>query len=658
LVLLISLALFALNAAICAPLFRIEYLNQFGSNEGSYITFGAFLAQYWPHTGWFPWFNAGMPFEDTYLPLVPALVAIVSHAVRCSPAHAFHVIAAVAYSLAPVFLFLFARALSGRITPSAWAAVLWSVISPAIVFPDLLRDLGTPWGIRRLQNIVVYGETPHNVALCLLPLSLLLTLRFLSRPTARNFALASLAAAAVMLTNAFGVVVVSIASLFLFAARPERSLPLFGWLCGILLAAYLAIFRVLPPTLVRLIETNSQLVGGDYRFSIGSAVRAALFVAALALVWILLRRVNNPAVRFASLFTACFGGTTFLAVHGINLVPQPERYHIEMEAGICLLGAFLIAPIANRLPSGMRAGATIAFTVTLAWIATKDYQFARRIIHPADVAHAPEFEEPRWIAANLPDQRVLVSTDGEWTFNLIAANPQMGGGHEPSAPNFIQRVAVYTIYSGTNAGNQDAAISILWLKAFGCGAIVVPGATSKDSFHAVVNAAKFDGLLPVVWRDAGDSIYRVPLRSTSLAHVIPRAALVTRRPIHGLDVAQVRPYVAALEDPSKPVANLAWRDPDHGTIEAAVRPNEVVSVQITYDPGWQAHVQGKSVNLKPDQMGFITIDPRCEGSCSIDLNFDGGLERRIALTISIVVTIALFAMLFSSKALVKYRAIQ
>ncbi|MGP0071098.1 MAG: hypothetical protein ACLPWF_04095 [Bryobacteraceae bacterium] len=642
----ISLGLFALNVLICAPLFRVEYLDQFRSNEGVYMAFGEFLARYWPHMGWFPWSNAGMPFEDTYLPLVAMLVAVVSRIGNCSPAHALHFIAALTYSLAPVFLFLFARALSGRIAPSAWAAALWSLVSPAVIFPRLLNDLGTPWGIRRLQNIVVYGETPHNVALCLLPLSLWLTNRFLDKPTARRFTIAALAAAAVMLTNAFGIVVVSVSTLFLFAARGHHSIARLASICGILFAAYLAICRALPPTLIRLLGTNSQFVAGDYRFTIWTYVWGASFLAFLIALWTVLRRFCSPMVQFAALFSACFGAITFLSFHGVNILPQPERYHIEMEAGICLLAAFLLEPLARRLPQRIAVSCALACIVALGWVAAKDYRFARHVIHPADTEQSPEFTEARWIAANLPGVRVFDATDGQWLFNLFADNPQMSGGHDTSAPNWTQRVAVYTILTGQNAGDRDGPISILWLKVFGCGAIVVPGAASKDYYHSIANPGKFEGRLPLLRRDAGDSIYRVPLLATSLAHVIPKSAAVSRRPIHGLDVDPLLPYVAALDDPAAPPASLSWKDPDHGRILAKMQPSDIVSLQMTYDPGWQARVDGKLAVLNPDQLGFIEIDPPCSGECSIDLVFDGGLERKIALAVSAIAVAALLAMMF------------
>jgi hypothetical protein len=647
----ICLALFSLNAVICWRLFGVEYLDAFQSNEGTFITFAGFLRRYWPHVGWFPWFDAGMPFEDTYLPLLPLLAAVGSAIARSSPAHAFHFVLALTYSLAPVFLFLFAQGISGRLAPSFCAALLWSLLSPAALFPRLWTDMGGHWGMRRLQNIVFYGESPHSVALCLLPLSLWQTVRFLDRRTASRFVAAAVAAVAVMLTNAFGIAVVAVSSLILLAARwkyrgkdPASNDLL--WVFGILGISYLAICPVLPPSLVRVMEANSQWSGGDFRFTFWTAILAGSFLAFLIGLWAVVHRYCSPIVQFAALFSACFGGITWLGVHGINVLPQPLRYHIEMEAGMCLLAAFLCEPLVRKLPRKTLIACGLVGTIALAWAAVQDYRFARKLIRPADITHSLPFKEARWIAQNLPDQRVLVATEGQWLFNEFADNPQMSGGHEPSAPNWIQHVAVYTIFSGANAGDQDEPISILWLKAFGCGAIVVPGAESKDYFHAVANPGKFDGRLPLVWREAGESIYRVPLQSISLAHVIPRAAVVDKRPINGLDVSPLQPYVAALDNPTAPEARLRWEHPDHGRILAKMAPSDVVSVQITADPGWQARVGSRVVPLQADQLGFIVIDPRCTGECTIDLEFIGRVERRVTLAISLLVWVGLMAMAF------------
>lgn len=72
--------------------------------------------------------------------------------------------------------------------------------------------------------------------------------------------------------------------------------------------------------------------------------------------------------------------------------------------------------------------------------------------------------------------------------------------------------------------------------------------------------------------------------------------------------------------------------------------SDVLSVQIADDPGWRARVENRMVSLRADQLGFIVVDPRCIGECSVDLEFTGGPERRITLAIGLLVWMALLVM--------------
>jgi hypothetical protein len=650
----VCLVLFTLNAVICWPLFWAEYLDDFQSNEGSFITFGKFLLDSWPHCRWFPLFNAGMPFENTYLPLVSGLVAIGSAITRCSPAHVFHFLAALGFCLGPVFLFLFARQVSRRVAPSLLAALIWSLLSPAALIPRILDDMGTPWGSRRLQNIVFYGETPHNLSLSLLPLALLLLSRLLDQGNARRFALCVLAAATVITSNAFGVVVICSAFFMLVITRDDLAWRRLFAVGAILVSAYLLTCRLLPPSLMRLIGTNSQLIGGDFRLTWRTSVFAALFLLAIAALWVVTRRLPGQMLRFAILFSGCFGGITVLAFwKDLSFVPQPHRYHVELEFGLSLLTAFTLDPIIQHLAilsppraaKAVAASAGAAVLVFLGWVAVRDYRYARRLIHPVEITQTVPFQEARWIDKHFPSQRVLVSGEYQLWFNLFAANPQLSAGHEPSAPNWMQRVAVYTIYSGENAGDEDGPISVFWLKAFGCHAVTVPGPGSRDQYHPIRRPKKFDGLLPLVWRSGDDLIYQVPLRSTSLAHVIPIAAVVSRQPVHGLDIGPGRAFVAALEDPTLPPATLDWENPERGRILASLAPGQVVSVQETYDPGWRATVGGRPVRVRRDELGMIIIEADCLGQCEIVLEFTEGVERTICLALALAMGFLLLAML-------------
>jgi hypothetical protein len=61
---------------------------------------------------------------------------------------------------------------------------------------------------------------------------------------------------------------------------------------------------------------------------------------------------------------------------------------------------------------------------------------------------------------------------------------------------------------------------LLWLKAFGVQAIAVPGKNSPETWHPFQRPDKFDGLLEPIWRRFDTTIYKVPIRSLSLAHVV------------------------------------------------------------------------------------------------------------------------------------------
>ncbi len=102
----------------------------------------------------------------------------------------------------------------------------------------------------------------------------------------------------------------------------------------------------------------------------------------------------------------------------------------------------------------------------------------------------------------------------------------------------------------------------------------------------------------------------------------------------------------ALDDASLPLAPLVWRNPDQARISAALAPSQVISVQVTYDPGWTASVAGRRVPIRSDQLGLIVIEPHCSGSCDVDLEFTGGPERAACLAVSLLAALGLAAMLF------------
>ena len=68
----------------------------------------------------------------------------------------------------------------------------------------------------------------------------------------------------------------------------------------------------------------------------------------------------------------------------------------------------------------------------------------------------------------------------------------------------------------------------------------------------------------------------------------------------------------------------------------------LVSVQVTYHPGWHASVNGEARRISEDGIGFMIIEPECEGSCKIDLVYDGGIEMTLAKLASVSTLLGIF----------------
>jgi hypothetical protein len=163
-------------------------------------------------------------------------------------------------------------------------------------------------------------------------------------------------------------------------------------------------------------------------------------------------------------------------------------------------------------------------------------------------------------------------------------------------------------------------------------------------YHPFRNPAKFNGVLPELWRDGDDVIYDVPGPAPSLAHVVTLQELVARAPANGIDVDPLRPYVAALDDRSRAVPRMTWRNNHQIRIDAIAARGELLSVQVNWAAGWHAFVEGAERPMGPDALGFMVINPACNGHCNVDLVYDGGMETKVARWLSLLTLAGLFAL--------------
>jgi len=628
-----SLVLFGLNALICAPLFRIEYLDQMSSVEGVFIALARYMRDHPGDLSWCPLWYGGMPFVDTYPPLLHALVALASVTARISPALAYHAVTAFFYCLGPVALFWFLAKSTGRTAPSFAAALLYSLFSPsAALLPEIRADIGGLLHARRLQCLVHYGEAPHIAALAIIPLAILaLELAFTSRRPSR-FVLAVLASIAVVLTNWPGSVdLTMVMAAWILSKQRPGLLRAAGLVALVGIAGYAIASPWCPPSTIRVVLSNSQHAAGAYGIGLQQLEWASMLaVACWALRFVLLRARASWLIRFTALLTLISGVVIVAASHGKYLLPQPHRFHLLFELAVIILAVFALWPALSRLPRyWVRVVAGVACLLVCAQVWNYS-RYGRQLIHPIEIRQTIEYRVADWLERNGPFARVFAPGSMSLWLNTFTDLPQLAGCCDQSPPNFESQVAMYTLYSDQNAGDRPAYYSLIWLKAFGVGAIAMDGPASTEVYHSYIHPRKFDGALRRLWSEGDNEILEVPHRTGGLAHVIPEAALPRRTPIHGLDVAPLLPYLAALDDPSLPAATMDWRNRHEAVIQALLTKEQLVSVQLTYTKGWHATVGGQPREVIRDAIGLLAIRPRCEGDCTIRLTYDGGTEMLAA----------------------------
>jgi len=619
---LAAAGLFAVNAAITFRLFHIEYLREMGSIEAAYIGLARYILEHFPDFNWFPLWYGGIPYQDSYPPLLHFLVAAVAASGRISPALAYHAVTAALYALAPAALFWAAWRLGASRTNAFLAALLYSLISPSCwLVREVRADTGGWFGPRRLVTLVHYGEGPHLAALLFLPLAIGLLHVALQKRRPLWYAAAALAIAAVVLSNWIGAFALALAvASYLLAgfARPWLRTAALG--C----AAYALAMPWAPPSTIATIRANAPLVGGRY---VPDLRVEALFAAGLLLLaWVMRRLKWEPRIRFGVLFLY---GTAYIALGAYwfhqRLLPQPERYHLEMDLAFCLAAA-LVAPRIPRL-------AALAVAALLIPVALHQHSMAQRMEQPIDIASTAEYRISRWLGRNLPGRRVFAPGSIGFWMNAFSDTPMLTGGFDNGMRNTFLQDVNYQIYAGDR---QETALD--WLEAFGCDAIAGGDPESGEVYHPIAHPEKLHGLREL-WRDGPEVVYDVPRRSRSLAHAVGAAGLVRTRP-PAYDSAGLKPYIAALDDPSSPAAQFQWRGPSAASIAGDFRPEHLLSVQIAWDAGWNARVDGRPRRTWADNLGQMVVEPLCSGPCTVELIYDGGAEMRFARWLSRLVLAA------------------
>jgi len=635
-VLACALALFAINVYIVRELFVVEYLRFMGSIEGAYISLARQLSEHWDLT-WWPLWYAGIPYQNTYPPLLHWITALGARFGHVSPAHSYHFVTAFFYCAGPVTLFWMAYRLSGLLWPSLAGGLAYSLFSPSnFLIAAVRRDAGGWLYPRRLQALVEYGEGPHITSMALLPVAIVMLDLALRRRRPVFYLLAAFALASVVLTNWLGGFALATAVLaYLLSNQAHELKRVFIASAALGGMAYALSIQWIPPSTLATIRTNAQRVGGPYPIGIAQLTYATVILIALFLLWLWFERNSVPRhLRFFAVFALLMSVVTLASAWWqIYIVPQPDRYHLEMEMALCPLASFGLA-----LPLGhMRRPPCRVIVVVLAllcYFPIRTYRrTAREWTRPLDIQTTSEYKTASWIDQNMHGRRVFVPGSDYFWLNAFTDTPQLEGGFDQGLTNPWLPIIHYQLYAGTGTAHEGE-LGKLWLKAFGVHAAVVCGPRSTEVYKPYRNWQKFEGLLPVLWRDGDDVIYRVLPDSSSLAHVLRSEERLTRPPASALDVDFLRAYIAPLENPPRSSVQMTWQNRHHAVVTADLQKDQMLLVQVTYHSGWHARVNGAARSISRDPIGLMLIDPQCAGHCVVDLAYGNDVEMLGARVVS------------------------
>ncbi len=639
----LAAALFLINAYVVRELFTTEYTMQMGSIEAAFISIARYVTENWRDLTWFPLWYGGIPYQNSYSPLLHLTVAATAKLSGASPALAYHAVTAAMYCLGPVTLFWLAWKLSRSRTYSFAAALLYSLFSPSALLASVIRhDLGGVFNPRRLQALIQYGEGPHTTSMTLLPVAILCLHNALEKRRPVHYLLAALSMVAVVLTNWLGGFALAAAVLaYLLARAPRSNWKTWATAAGIGIYAYVIASPWIPPSTIAAVRANAQYVGGDFRMTVEHLKYAGLVLVALVGVEYALARWKPPELlRFALVFLFFTAALTLTwAWAGIALMPQPERYHLEMEMALALVVAFAFKPLLESMGGNRRAFLAAGFLL-FAFFQVKTYRgYAKYHARPIDIRTTLEYKAAQWFDRNMQGRRVYAPAAVSFWMNAFTDTPQYGGGFDQGMTNRNEAAVAYQVYTGEGA-DKEGEVAAAWLRAFGVHAVMTGGPKSASAYKPFRNARKFEGLFKEVWREGDDAIYEIPARSRSLAHVVRTGDLPSRKPAGGLDIEPLAPYLAALENPALPLADFRWRNRHEAEVSAGFGKGDLLSVQISHHPGWRATVAGQPRRAYSDNLGQLVIEPGCTGPCTVNLSYDGGLEMLVARLLSWAALIA------------------
>ncbi len=613
-------------AALIWPLFRLKYLDQWGSIESTFIADAQMLNS---SPGlWQPAWYAGTRWVYVYPPLLRHGTALIARTIHSTTARAYHLYIALHYVIGILAVYILARVGSGKRRAGWIAAAGVALLSPILLFfPDVRAD-NAFWAPQRLHVLMTYGEGPHISSLCLLPFVFAAWLR-------QRIVWAAVAAAAVVSNNFYGATALAI--LFPLAAWAmfvhKRDALVLAKAAGVCMLAYGLTTWWLVPSYLRVTQQNLRLVAEPGNLSSVVALAAAIALFG-NLTWRYCGQMSPYRLfvlgGFVFLFLYCVGHRWFgfqVAGNSMRLLPELDLFFILVFTEVVIL-----VPRAVAIPLALAAFATSYSYLRHPWMEfPRDNEWEKR----------PEYTVSNWMWENQRNSRAFVTGSLRFWYNTWHTMPQLDGGSQQGILN--QRILAPIAYGGAVA-DKDRVLP--WLDAMGVDVAIIPEKDSREYYHDIQHAEAWRtwGLTLLHDDGKGNLIYRIPRPNPGIVHLVPASEL-DHVPVSRLEDREAPlQYLQVIHAGRLPLIYQRLSN-DEARIEAEFRPGESIVFQESFDPYWRAYVKGKAISVRRDPLGFVRVDVP-SGKQSVTLRFETPAEMIAGRTLSALSLVCVMFSLF------------
>ena len=127
-------------AVLIRPLFRVKYMDLWGSIESTFVSDARFLRDHWPHPNWQPNWYCGTRTDYIYPPALRYGTAVITKVIpKVLPVKAYHIYTAFFYCFGIAAVYMLARYGSHSRVAGFLAAATTALVSPSYLLVESIR---------------------------------------------------------------------------------------------------------------------------------------------------------------------------------------------------------------------------------------------------------------------------------------------------------------------------------------------------------------------------------------------------------------------------------------------------------------------------------------------------------------------------------------